>query len=154
MKLKTYALCLLLSSCGTVNRTVDKQQERVRIIDRTVVETKKPGDVIVVDYPRSPNARPRDTVIEYRGNKGAVSRKTFDKSGYLVRDSISCPEEQETKRLNITTNADLKAKLTSRQVDLEVAKLKWGVAERVGKWFSVCFAIAAICVAMVRRLFL
>ena len=130
---------ILLSGCGLLkDRSVDKSNEKFKFFDRSVIETTSPGDVIVLPAPRTPNERPRDTVITYTGERGATATTAYDKEGFLAGQIINCPDEQETKRMNIEGEYELRLKQVEARLNSEIVR----ETKSALIWIAAIFAAA------------
>ncbi len=147
----SFSMLLLLSACGLSRRTVDKQHIDYSFSDQSVVTSKTPGDIIILPAPKTPNERPRDTVITTHGKYGATAVTSYDHDGYVSGQVINCPAEEETKRLNIKEESQIKIKEIERQASIEVVNA-------VGKWCAVIcipigffFSVAIVLRGVLRR---
>lgn len=123
-----FLVLTFLFSCSTLkDRTVDKEKEKIKFVDQSVIESKIPGDVIVLPAPKIPEQRPKDTVIVYRGKKGATATTSYDQQGFLAGQLINCPEEHETKRIDVKGRYQLNTKKVESKMNIELANV-------VGKW--------------------
>ncbi len=140
MKPLPYIFCLmLLSGCGLLkDKTKDESNEKFKFFDRSEIEISRPGDVIVLPHPRSPNQRPKDTIITYTGERGATATTSYDSQGFLTGQIINCPDEQETKRMNIEGEYELRLKQVEAKVNSEIVRqAKSGLI-----WIAAIFAAA------------
>lgn len=132
--MKNLIIILIVSSsffsCSISSRAVKKDRGGFKIQDNSVVETKKPGDIIVFNAPKIPKNRPKDTTITYHGKKGAKAITNYDEEGFVSSQIINCPEEEETKRLNITSELEYRIKESERKANIELVNA-------IGKWLSV-----------------
>lgn len=132
-KLLIIWMLIVSSSCSLLkDRTVDKNNERYKFIDRSVITERTPGDVIVMPAPRTPKDRPRDTTITTRGEKGATVTTSYDREGRLDGQTIICPETEKTKQMNVEGEYKLKTKQVESKANIELA-------DTVGKWSAITF---------------
>lgn len=142
----TGCILLLISGCGSVKdktKTEIELEEAFR--DRSQIQTYRQGDIIVTDFPRTPNDRPKGVTETYVGKNGATSTKTFDKEGFLERDSIVCPEEFEIRKNDLEYSFKLGLEEKKLTANIELARIKeetqtmWG--NRIALiGFFVCLA--------------
>ncbi|KAA2218264.1 hypothetical protein [Maribacter flavus] len=115
----------LLVGCSSLKDKTNTQidlEEAFR--DRTEIQTYRQGDIIVTDFPRTPSERPKGVTETYVGKNGATSTKTFDKDGFLERDSIVCPEEFEIRKNDLEYSFKLGLEEKKLTANIELAKIK------------------------------
>jgi len=138
---------ILLSGCGLLkNVSKNRVNEKIKILETKTEWIKRPGDIIFLPAPRTPNERPKDTVIVYRGEKGAAAITSFDKDGFLSGQVINCPDSEETKQTDIKADYSLREKQVDKTANIELANV-------IGKWAFYCFCVLSFfgCIAVLVR---
>lgn len=124
-------LPLFMTGCGLLkNRTVDKTNESVKLIDRTVVETTSPGDKVYITIPALEPERPKSETKTYQGSNGAVTDVDFDDTGTVTGIRTDCPEVTEKEMRDIELDYGLKTKEVESKANIELANT-------IGKWTAI-----------------
>lgn len=130
-------LIVLLTGCLST-RKVSKTEDKFKGFETSTIQRSSPGDRISIVLPRTPNERPKSTTETYTGDKGATSKKTFDESGYIVKDEIDCPEVNEHEKRQREWEHEQSVKESERAANIELANV-------VGNkliWIALIWAIA------------
>ena len=130
---KALLILLLCSSCSILkDRAVDKAKEKIRLIDKTVISEKAPGDnvTILLPAPLSSPQRPKATIKTYNGEKGAKLSVQFDTTGLVNRIDSDCPEIDKIEQKNIELDYALKTKEVESKANIELANT-------IGKWSAI-----------------
>lgn len=135
-KLFLLLLILLLTGCLST-RKVSKTEDKFKGFETSTIQRKSPGDKIDLVFPRTPKDRPKSTTETYTGDNGATSKKTFDESGYIVRDEIDCPEVDEIERRRREWEHEQSMKESERAANIELANV-------VGNKLILIFGIWAV----------
>ncbi len=138
---------ILLSSCGLLKDvSKNKVNEKIKILETTREWTRRPGDVIFVPAPRTPSERFKDTIIVYKGQKGATATTSFDRDGFVSGQVINCPDSEETKQTDIKAEYSLKEKQVDKTANIEFANV-------IGKWTFYSFCVISFfgCIAILGR---
>lgn len=127
------SLILFLTSCGLLkDRKVDKTKEKIRLVDRSVITEKSPGDEVTVflPYPLPNPDRPKGEVRTYPGTNGATVGVEFDTLGVVRRIDADCPEVDKVEQRNLELDYGLKTKEVESKANIELANT-------IGKWTAI-----------------
>lgn len=142
---KAIILLFFFSSCAT--RKVQLQKERIHFVDKSVIETKSPGDKVFITLPNTPKDRPKAITKRYEGNNGAKTDVTFDENGNVTSISSDSPEINTRSENDIKYEQMTKDKQSQRQFNLGLAKIISKTCIIIGFFF----AVASVFKAYVRR---
>ena len=139
-----FVVALLLSCCAT--RKVNKDNTKIHLVEQARIERKAPGDRIYIEYPRTPNERPKGMTQTNKGSKGAETRTTFDETGTITRIETDCPEINEIEQRNRELDYQKKEKDSERSFNTEIAKL----GSKTLIWIAAIFAVAWVVKGLVK----
>lgn len=126
---------LALNSCSLLkDRTVDKSNQKIRLVESAKITEKAPGDNVTVylPYPLPSPERPKNQVKRYKGDRGATVDVGFDSTGVVNRIDADCPEIDRVEEKRSELDYQLRTKEVESKANIELAKQAkytiWGVA--------------------------
>lgn len=142
---KAIILLLFFSSCAT--RKVQLQKEKIHFVDKSIIETKSPGDKVFITLPNTPKDRPKAITKRYNGEKGAKTDVTFNDAGTVTSINTDCPEVNEKEERDIAYERSTKEKASERVFNMNLAKL----ASKTIIWIGLFFSLAWVARAWVKN---
>ena len=132
-------LIVLLTGCLST-RKVSRTEDKFKGFETSTIDRIAPGDKIFIEFPKTPNERPKSTTKTYTGDNGATSKKTFDEQGYITHDEINCPEITEREKRQREWEHEQSIKESERASNIELAntignKMIWIAAIFALVWF-------------------
>lgn len=143
-KLYIIIILILLSGCNAFKDvTRNKTREKIKLVDRTIIEEKSPGDNVTVflPYPLPSPDRPKSKTVTYNGKKGATVDVAFDSTGVVKAIDADCPEINKIEQRNIELDHDIKSKEMEATANIELAKVIGNRLVIVGFFFSLAWVL-------------
>lgn len=142
-KLLIICLTISLAACGTT-RNVSKTNERIKLVDKGVVQRTAPGERVYITIPATPNERPRSQTKTYSGEKGSRTDVTFDQDGTVTNINTDCPEINELEQKNLELDYSKQEKDSERKFNMELAKIGQSTILWLGGIFAVAWVVKGI----------
>lgn len=130
-KIITILILILFSSCSAwKERSVSLDKQKLSFVDRSIIETTKPGDRVYITIPANNPERPKGVTETYQGSKGAVAEVDFDNDGVVTGFRVDCPEEHILEQRNIELENQIKIKEIENKTNIEAINA-------IGKWTAI-----------------
>jgi len=135
---------IFASSCKS--RKVELTKDKIKFLDRSIIERKAPGDRVYITIPATPNERPVSQTKTFKGNQGAITDVVFDKNGQVTTIITDCPEVDEKEQRDVAYERNLKLKNIDHTFNLEIGKLIsrtfiWGFVLLALSWIGRAFVL-------------
>jgi hypothetical protein len=130
-----FVFAIFASSCKT--RSVELTKDKIKYLDKSIIERNAPADRVYITIPATPNERPVSQTKSYKGNKGAITDVVFNEKGEVTTIISDCPQVNEKEQRDIAYERNLKLKNIDHTFNLEAGKM-------MSKTIIWCFGLISL----------